>query len=540
VGTGEVIAEAEEAGTLAATGDAVNTAKRLEEEAATGEILLDEATHGRVRGFVEALPASAVAFRLTGLRPGGERPRGLGSPLVGRAQQLEGLERAFAAAVAERACHLVTVLGTAGVGKSRLVNEFAAGLDGAATVARGRCLPYGEGITFWPLAEVLRDLPEPVAAQVADDPKADTIEQVVSEAVGAGGPRGATNEKIFWASRRVLEAAARRRPLVVLLDDLQWAEPTFLDLVEHVADLARDAPMVLLCMARPELLDARPGWGGGKLHAASIHLDALGHEDTRELVANLLTRGTLPEEAADRLAKACEGNPLYAEELLSMLIDDGRLRREGDTWAIGGDGGRMPVPPTIQALLAARLEQLPDDERALLARLAVAGSSFHRDTARELAPVSLEHVVDRCLTGLVRRDLIRPDRTAPHDEDAYRFRHILIRDAAYESLTKETRAELHERFAAWSRPAASGSRRPRRSSATTSSRRTATWPSWPRQPTTLATSPRARPSGSRPRVAAPSRAATPRRPSACSSALRRSPLVTRPGAPRCYRSSAPP
>ncbi len=449
VGTGDVIAEAEEAGALAATGEAVSTAKRLEEEAATNEILLDQATHGRVRGFVEAVPASAVAFRLTGLRPGGERPRGLGSPLVGRAQQLEGLESAFAAAVADRACHLVTVLGTAGVGKSRLADEFAAGLGGAATVARGRCLPYGEGITFWPLAEVVRDLPEPVAAQVADDPKAETVEQVVSEAIGTGGPRGATNEKIFWASRRLLEAAARRRPLVVILDDLQWAEPTFLDLVEHLADLARDAPMVLLCMARPELLDSRPAWGGGKLHAASIHLDALGHEDTRELVANLLSQGTLPEEAADRLAKACEGNPLYAEELLSMLIDDGRLRREGDAWALGGDGGRMPVPPTIQALLAARLEQLPDDERALLARLAVAGSSFHGDTARELAPASLEQVVDRCLIGLVRRDLIRPDRAALHDEDSYRFRHILIRDAAYESLPKETRAELHERFAGW-------------------------------------------------------------------------------------------
>ena len=449
VGTGDVIAEAEEAGALAATGEAVSTAKRLEEEAATNEILLDEATHGRVRGFVEAVPASAVAFRLTGLRPGGERPRGLGSPLVGRTQQLEGLESAFAAAVADRACHLVTVLGTAGVGKSRLADEFAAGLGGAATVARGRCLPYGEGITFWPLAEVVRDLPEPVAAQIADDPKAETVEQVVSEAVGTGGPKGATNEKIFWASRRLLEAAARRRPLVVILDDLQWAEPTFLDLVEHLADLARDAPMVLLCMARPELLDSRPAWGGGKLHAASIHLDALGHEDTRELVANLLSQGTLPEEAADRLAKACEGNPLYAEELLSMLIDDGRLRREGDAWALGGDGGRMPVPPTIQALLAARLEQLPDDERALLARLAVAGSSFHGDTARELAPASLGEVVDRCLIGLVRRDLIRPDRAALHDEDAYRFRHILIRDAAYESLPKETRAELHERFAGW-------------------------------------------------------------------------------------------
>ena len=451
VGTGEVIAETGTAAPAAPAGDAVNVAKRLEERAAAGEILLDERTHLLVRGFAETepLPEPGSAVRLLDLRPDGERPRGLESPLVGRAGQIEALARAFDTAVAARTCHLVTVLGAAGVGKSRLVEEFTSGLGDAATVVGGRCLPYGEGITFWPLAEIVAGLPEPLADQLADDPQADAIAEVVSEAVGHGGSTGATSEKIFWAVRRLFEAMARRRPLVVVVDDLQWAEATFLDLVEHVADLARDAPIVVLCMARPELLDARPGWGGGKLNAASIHLDALGPDDTRELVTNLLGQATLPREPADRLAATCEGNPLFAEELLSMLIDEGRLRREQDAWALSGDAGRMPVPPTIQSLLGARLEQLPDDERALLARMAVAGSSFPRDAVRELAPASLEPVVDRCLTALVRRDLIRPDRASTHEDEAFRFRHLLIRDAAYGSLPKEARAELHERFADW-------------------------------------------------------------------------------------------
>ncbi len=368
VGTGEVIAETGTAAPPAPAGDAVNVAKRLEERAGAGEILLDERTHLLVRGFAETEPLTEPesAVRLLDLRPDGERPRGLESPLVGRAAQIEALARAFDTAVAARTCHLVTVLGAAGVGKSRLVEEFTSGLGDAATVVGGRCLPYGEGITFWPLAEIVGGLPEPLADQLADDPQAEAIAEVVSEAVGHGGSTGATSEKIFWAARRLFEAMARRRPLVVVVDDLQWAEATFLDLVEHVADLARDAPIVVLCMARAELLDARPGWGGGKLNAASIHLDALGTDDTRELVANLLGQATLPREPADRLAATCEGNPLFAEELLSMLIDEGRLRREQDAWALSGDAGRMPIPPTIQSLLGARLEQLPDDERALL------------------------------------------------------------------------------------------------------------------------------------------------------------------------------
>jgi predicted ATPase len=236
---------------------------------------------------------------------------------------------------------------------------------------------------------------------------------------------------------------------VVILDDLHSAEPTLLDLVEHVADLSRDAPIVILCMARPELLDARPGWGGGKLNATSILLEPLTEDDTRELIANVLERGTLRQEAAARIAQATEGNPLFAEELLAMLIEDGLLRREDGHWTLAEGVTELPVPPTIHALLAARLEALPEHERALLAHASVEGTEFHRGALDALTPTDLAQDVERGLTALVRRDLIRPDRSRFVEDDTFRFRHILIRDAAYRSLPKETRADLHRRFADW-------------------------------------------------------------------------------------------
>ena len=460
LGTGEVIAEPPAPGRPPASGHAVNAAKRLEEAAGAGEILIDDATHRLVRDFVDAEPAD-LGSRVLELRASAERPRKLDSPLVGRAQQIEGLSSAVAAAVADRACHLVTVLGAAGVGKSRLVADFVDGLGGRACVLRGRCLPYGEGITYWPLAEVVRDLiggegdgreesaREAIAARLADDPKAELITSVLADTVGFGGSASGTSEEIFWAARRLFEALARDRPLVIVIDDLQWAEPTFLDLVEHVADLARDAPVVLLCTARPELLEARPGWGGGKLNAASILLEPLGPDESRQLVGNLLSHASPSNEAAARIADACEGNPLFAEELLAMLIDDGLLRSEDERWVLADELAELPVPPTIHALLAARLERLPEEERALLARVSVEGTVFHREVMRALAPEALVPLVDRSLTALVRKDVIRPDRASFADDDAFRFRHMLIRDAAYRSLPKETRAELHERFAGW-------------------------------------------------------------------------------------------
>jgi tetratricopeptide (TPR) repeat protein len=367
----------------------------------------------------------------------------------------------FTAAVGDRACHLVTVLGAAGVGKSRLIQEFIGGLGNEASVLRGRCLPYGEGITYWPLAEVVSDMTgagghgpaeqsvPAIAAHLAEEPQADLVVSGVAEALGIGGSKGGTSEKIFWSVRRMFEAVARRRPLVVVFDDLQWAEPTFLDLVEHVADLSRDAPMVVLCMARPELLDVRPGWGGGKLNATSILLEPLSEDETRELLANLLSQATVPHNVAARIAEVTEGNPLFAEELVAMLIEEGWLRRDDGQWTASEGLAELPVPPTIHALLAARLEALPDDERALLAHASVEGTVFHRGALEELAPAPIAPFIERSLTSLVRRDVIRPERAGVGEDEAFRFRHMLIRDAAYRSLSKETRAELHERFAGW-------------------------------------------------------------------------------------------
>jgi predicted ATPase/class 3 adenylate cyclase/DNA-binding winged helix-turn-helix (wHTH) protein len=471
VGTGEVIATHPDTDQPLATGEAVNFAKRLEELAGAGEILIDEKTHRLVQGCVRAESAgdqilrsgeSLAALRLVEVRPDAPgRASPLESPLVNRERQLGALTSSFTAAVSDRACHLVTVLGAAGVGKSRLVQEFVGGLGDEGSVLSGRCLPYGEGITYWPLAEVVSDLTgagghgpaeqsvPAIAEQLADEPKADLIVAGVAEALGIGDSKGGTSEKIFWSVRRLLEAVAHRRPLVVVFDDLQWAEPTFLDLVEHVADLSRDAPIMMLCMARPELLDTRPGWGGGKLNATSILLEPLSEDETSELIANLLSRATLPHEAAARIADATEGNPLFAEELLALLIDEGLLRREDGHWTASDGLAELPVPPTIHALLAARLEALPDDERALLAHASVEGTLFHREALDEVAPASLEASIERSLTSLVRRDVIRPDRAGFGEDEAFRFRHMLIRDAAYRSLSKEMRAQLHERFAAW-------------------------------------------------------------------------------------------
>src|SRR5262249_1287679 len=266
--------------------------------------------------------------------------------------------------------------------------------------------------------------------------------------LGLEGAAGARSEETFWAVRRLFEALARAGPLVVVIDDLHWAESTFLDLIEHVAKFSRDFPILLVCIARPELLDKRPDWGSDKRKATSILLEPLSGSECRELITNLLDRVPLPPAAESRIARAAEGNPLFAEELVAMLVDDALLTREGDHWVASSNLSEVPVPSTIHALLAARLEGLPADERAILMTAAVEGLVFHRGAVGELRP-TLDATLDDGLLALVRRDLIRPDIPDFAGESAYRFRHGLIRDAAYHSLPKNARADLHERFAAW-------------------------------------------------------------------------------------------
>ena len=459
--TGEVVAGR---GESLVTGDAVNVAKRFEEAAGAGEILVGEPTHRLVRDAVEAEAveplalkgkgAVVAAFRIDSVKEGvPERARRLDSPMVGRDREQHLLEQGYERAVGERACHLFTVLGAAGVGKSRLVEEFLDEIAESATVARGRCLPYGEGITFWPLLEIVRqlhgeDVVSGIAAQLAGDENAGLIAERVAAALGLSDGAG-TGEETFWAARKLFEAHAHERPLVVVFDDVQWGEPTFLDLVEHITDWSRDAPILVVCMGRPELLDKRPGWGGGKFNATSVLLEPLSEDDSTQLIVNLLGRAELAPAVRARVAQAAEGNPLFVEEMLGMLIDDGLLERSNGSWVATGDLGKVSVPPTIQALLAARLDGLAPEERSIAERASVEGKIFHRGAVRELSPAEAREDLGRHLQALVRKELVRPDRAAFPGEDAFRFRHLLIRDAAYEAMPKELRATLHERFAGW-------------------------------------------------------------------------------------------
>jgi class 3 adenylate cyclase/tetratricopeptide (TPR) repeat protein len=475
VNTGEVVAGDPSAGQRFVSGDAVNVAARLEQAAAPGEVLLGDSTYRLVRDAVEVDPvaplglkgkAEAVpAFRLTAVRESGEgHARHLDSPMVGRKKELDLLQRALDRAVAERTAYLFTLLGPAGVGKSRLVLELLAGPAAGANVLRSRCLSYGEAITFFPVAEAIQ-----TAAGVDRTDHVDTARRKLAlllegsedrERIGAlvGGllswDEPGITEDAFWAVRKLFEHLARDRPLVVVFDDIHWAEPTFLDLIEHLADWTRDAAVLLVCVARPELLDVRPGWGGGKLNATSILLEPLDGDHASRLVDNLLGSAEIPDVARTRILDAAEGNPLFVEEMLGMLIDDGLLRFDHGAWRAVEDLADVTVPPTIQLLLAARLDRLDAEERAVMERGSVEGKLFHTGAVASLVPDALRPNVRSRLLALARKELIRPDRAQFAGEDAFRFRHLMIRDAAYHAMPKEQRAELHERFAAWLEQAA--------------------------------------------------------------------------------------
>ena len=427
VTTGEVVTGTEE---RLATGDALNVAARLQQAAQPGEILIGEETLRLTRDAVDveaveplSLKGKAepvAAYRLRSVHGDEAVVRQLDTPMVGRDTELRRLRAAYEQATLDRSCQLFTVLGPAGVGKSRLASEFLTSLEDALIV-RGRCLPYGEGITSWPVVEVVKQLPPTTNGAKGTE--------VIAGLVGETDIVTSSPE-IAWAFRNLLEAVASERPLVCVFDDVHWGEETFLDLVEHVADLSRDAPILLLCMARPELLDRRAGWAGGKVNATSVLLEPLAPEEADLMIDSL---AHLDPDLRERIREAAEGNPLFVEEMVSLVKESG--------------DGNVTVPPTIQALLAARLDQLDPSDRGVLERGAVEGRVFHRGAVQALSPGEAA-MMDR-LTSLVRKELVRPDKPQFAGEDAFRFRHILIRDAAYDALPKATRAELHERFAEW-------------------------------------------------------------------------------------------
>ena len=469
INTGEVVVGNRPDASLV-VGDAVNVAARLEQTAAPGEILLGPQTYALVRPSVTVDDGRSIAlkgkadpvtgYRLLDVAPGPERAERISPRFVGRSRELDTLREAFDRSSRDRECVLLTVLGTAGMGKSRLAEEFSSGVRGEARVLHGRCLPYGDGITFWPVTELVRE-----ACGIGGDDLRDEARSKIAAALGEGedvelvaegvaavsgfAPTSAGMQETFWAIRRFLEILQQDRPLVVLFDDIQWAESTFLDLVEYLAGWCREGRILIVCLARPELLEARPLWAGLESGAATLHLAPFTQDESRLLIGNLLGASPLDPRDAGRIVEAADGNPLFVEEMLRMLEDDGVLVRSDDRWRVVGDLSQVAVPATIQALLAARLDRLGPQERAVLGTASVIGREFWWGAVSELSPEALRPAVGGHLQTLVRKGLIRPERSTLVGEDAFRFHHLLIQDASYQGLPKERRAGLHERFAGW-------------------------------------------------------------------------------------------
>jgi class 3 adenylate cyclase/tetratricopeptide (TPR) repeat protein len=469
VTTGEVVTGDPEAEAISITGGPVNLAARLEQIAEPGEILLGADTYALVRDAVAAedatpvrvkgFPEPMVAHRLLDVVPGAlGHARRFDPPLVDRESEEALLRQALDRVVRGRRCQLFTILGPSGIGKSRVVEEFVRGRDDGAEVLSGRCLPYGDGITFWPVSEIVHraagitdaDDPETALAKIQalvegterEDVIATRVAQALGLALGTPSP-----DEIFWAIRRLFEALSRSRPLVLMFDDIHWAEPTLLDLIEHVADRSRDAAMMLICTARPELLDMRPAWGAGASNATTILLEPLEADDADAMVGNLLGTAELEPAVRARIVEIAAGYPLFVEEIVRHLIDNGSLIREGDRWVAASDLSDLTTPPSISALLSARLDRLAPAEREIVERASVIGKDFLTTEVEAISPEGTGGEVRQHLDAVANRELTR--RRSSTGTDGYSFRHLLLCDVAYDGIRKSTRAELHERYATW-------------------------------------------------------------------------------------------
>ena len=462
VHTGEVMAGALADAQILATGDALNVAARLEKAAAPSEILIGLETYRLTRDAVEVDELASLslkgksektpAFRLRAVHGGVPgHVRSFTSPLVGRDRPLRALRSAFEDALADQRCHLVTVLGVAGVGKSRLVEEFLSGV-GDSSIFRGACLPYGEGMTFAPILDVVRQAADlgdfapddqirsRTQALMEGDPQGDAVCDRIVQLAGA--TLDAPSDDTFWAVRRFVETLARRRPLVLVFDDLQWAESTFLDVIDHIAEWSRDVAILLVCMARPDLLELRPSWGGGKRNGVTLSLEPLSAEQSARLISNLLGVSSIAEALRERIAEAAEGNPLFVEEMVANLIDEGLLLWQGATWVATDGVEQVPVPPTIAALLAARIDRLHERERSVLEAASVVGQDFSSVAVRGITDGSENVSAD--VQALIGKDLVRRSSAG---EDDFQFRHMLLRDVTYEGMPKGRRAAFHVRYA---------------------------------------------------------------------------------------------
>jgi tetratricopeptide (TPR) repeat protein len=448
INTGEVLAGDPAEGQSFVAGEPVIIAKRLEQAARPGEILIGKATYPLVKHAVKAGPLERIPVKGKRDDVGKRRvdeidleapgvARRLHAPIVGRDDELQLLQRAFDRAVEERSCRLVTVLGPPGIGKSRLAGELISSVEDRATTAMGRCLSYGEGITFWPLAEALRGLggEEELEDALAENDRRDAILGLLRSATGVSEAAGST-EDVFWAVRRAFEALAVRRPLVVCFDDAHWAEPTLLDLVEYVVGWSRDAPILILVLARPELVEQRPHWTAPSPTWDSILLEPLSGEELESLLAAFSGELSVPAGTRARIAAAAEGNPLFAEQMVAMAAEQ-------------TDEDDLSIPPSIHALLAERLDRLTREERELIDRASVIGRDFPLAALASLSTDEQRASLTGNLLALVRKGLIRPDQSASTQEDRFSFQHVLVRDTAYEAMPKGLRATLNERFVDW-------------------------------------------------------------------------------------------
>jgi class 3 adenylate cyclase/tetratricopeptide (TPR) repeat protein len=446
VATGAVVAGDPSSGEAFVTGDVVNVAARLEQAAGAGEVLISVQTQELVRDAVRVESAGPLelkgksapvpAWLLLEVVAGPPPARARDAPFVGRTAELAALHAAVQRAVDSRTCQLCTVVGAPGIGKSRIADELAASLPAENVVLTGRCLPYGRGITYWPMVEIVQQATggSPIAGLLAEDDNADLIAGRIEGTIGVGEPSGAP-EEVFWAYRKLFEALAREQPLIVIVDELQWAEPTLLDLLEYLVTFAADVPILLLGLARPELFEERPSWAAPRRGTAVLSLEPLGDGESAILASALTTTRGLGREGLEQVVATAEGNPFFLEQLLA--------HREA------GSGGKLTIPPTVQALLAARIDALGPDERAVLLRASVAGKTFHRGALADLLPAGARTSLGARLIALVREDLIRADTSQFPGDDGFCFAHTLVYEAAYQAAPKELRAETHERYALW-------------------------------------------------------------------------------------------